>query len=134
MLRLLQEDATEKSRAPGVSSEGGAETEEESAFLCARCESEITWRAALFAMRAGSAVQVFPNPFGQMKVILTFRDATAVRVIGTATTEFTWFAGYAWSVVYCAHCRSHLGWLFEAVADAEPRAFFGLLRDALVEK
>lgn len=134
MLRLLQEDATEGAPASGTSPGSETEREEDSAFLCAVCEAEISWRRALFAMRASSFVQVFPNPLGHMKVIYTFRDAASVRVAGGQTTEFTWFAGYAWSVAYCARCNSHLGWLFQAVASAEPSSFFGLLKDALVER
>lgn len=85
-------------------------------------------------MRGCASVQAFPNPYGQMRVILTVKDARSIVAAGDPTTEFTWFAGYAWQVAYCASCREHLGWLFETASVDPPRRFWGLLKDALVER
>jgi hypothetical protein len=131
MIELLQEDAKKK-ESPAASSEHEPEMEgeEEQIFVCRRCSTEISSRRQLFAMRAASYVQVFPNPYGHMKVIYTLRDAKAVAIGGAPTSEFTWFAGYTWRIAYCAACGNHLGWLFEGVE--EPPAFYGLLKDELV--
>lgn len=109
------------------------ELEERHAFLCRACETEISDSRALFSMRASSAVQVFPNPYGQMRTIITLTEARSVIVTGAPTTEFTWFDGYCWQVVYCGDCRAHLGWFFET-GEGEPKSFFGLLREALTER
>jgi hypothetical protein len=135
MIELLQEDA-KKQRSPVESPAHEPEKapDEERIFVCRRCDTEISSRRQLFAMRAASYVQVFPNPYGHMKVIYTFRDAKAVLLTGTPTTEFTWFAGYTWRIAYCAACRNHLGWLFESIDASEPPVFYGLLKDELVER
>ena len=135
MIELLHEDAKrKKSPVESPAHNPEKEPEEERIFVCARCSTEISSRRHLFAIRAASYVQVFPNPYGHMKVIYTFRDAKAVKLTGTPTSEFTWFAGFTWRIAYCAACSSHLGWLFEAFDGAEPPAFYGLLKDALVER
>jgi hypothetical protein len=111
--------------------------EADRALRCRVCEVEITDHRALFCMRAQTVEQVFPNPYGHMRVILTAKEARSVIAEGEGTTEFTWFAGYAWRVLYCASCRAHLGWLFEAAGADDgdsPARFYGLLREALVER
>jgi hypothetical protein len=108
------------------------EAEERKSFVCRLCEQEITDGGRMFCMRAASPIQVFPNPFGHMRVIITFKDARNVRVTGDPTGDFTWFANYTWRVVYCATCGNHLGWLFEG--DQDPKSFFALLRDELIER
>jgi hypothetical protein len=80
-------------------------------------------------MGADTAVRVFPNPYGQLRVIYTFREASGLLLVGAPTAEFTWFAGYTWRIAHCARCKLHLGWCFEG--GAEPRDFYGLLKEAL---
>jgi len=82
-------------------------------------------------MRAASPVQVFPNPYGVMREILTARRVWNVAIDPSAFADFTWFAGYAWRIVACGGCRSHLGWIYEG--EDEPKTFFGLLRSAIKE-
>jgi hypothetical protein len=134
MIELLQEDAKKK-QSPVQSPEHEPEKEEDEdeVFVCARCETEISSRRQLFAIRAASYVQVFPNPYGHMKVIYTFRDAKGVQLSGAPTGEFTWFHGYTWRIAYCAACSAHLGWLFEGAAE-EPPAFYGLLKESLAAR
>lgn len=85
----------------------------------------------LFAMRAHELIQVFPNPYGALIRILTARNAWSLTVEGWATTDFTWFAGYAWRIAHCAHCRAHLGWRFERATGEGPETFFGLVLNAI---
>ena len=107
---------------------------EEHAIICKQCSTEVSARRFVFTMRSGSAAQVFPNPYGQMKEIITVRSAWSVQLEGWATEEFTWFHGYAWRVAYCAECRAHLGWRFEAEDSPDgPARFFGLLAAAIVD-
>ena len=122
----------EKSRAKPSSASAEPVPEEKKSYVCKRCEVEITDSRALFCMRSNSVEQVFPNPLGMMRVILTARAAKSLHLSGDATVEFTWFAGYAWRVAYCASCMSHLGWSYEG--EEEPPVFYGLLKDALAER
>jgi hypothetical protein len=158
MLLLEPHKKGSKPTASPTEHEDRAPVEEERRFLCRVCENTITDSSQLFCMRAATVQQVFPNPYGQMRVIMTAKHAQSVAVIGEATSDFTWFAGYSWRVVYCAECRSHLGWLFEAnngrpegdlstvleldlpagsprqaVGPETIRSFYGLLVEALVE-
>jgi hypothetical protein len=103
------------------------------ALRCRSCGTPITHPDALFAMRHASAVQVFPNPAGIVYEVLTARYAAGLILSGPPTTEFTWFAGYAWQVASCARCGVHLGWRYTAVHGGEPPLFYGLLRQRLTD-
>jgi cereblon len=76
---------------------------------------------------------VYVNPHGYLHEVVTVRRAKNVLVSGPPTTEFTWYAGYAWEIAWCARCRNHVGWMFTAVAGGDPPRFFGLRRDAIAE-
>jgi cereblon len=108
--------------------------EERHSLLCKTCESEVSDSRALFCMRAPTVEQVFPNPYGHMRVILTAIEAHSWTIGSEPTTDFTWFAGYAWTVIDCASCHCHLGWLYEATGGESPARFYGLLKDAIVER
>ncbi len=143
MFQALQDEASRTEVAsPDPVEDVEREADEERIFVCRRCETAVATHRQLFAMRAASFTQVFPNPHGHMKVIYTFRDARAVRPAGLPTDDFTWFEGYTWRVAYCAACDHHLGWLFERAGGGEgfggagssdPAAFYGLLKDELTE-
>lgn len=108
---------------------------ERSRYLCRSCRSPISDAAAAFSPSGGPAVQLFTNPGGLVCQVLTLSRASGLVFVGPATTEYTWFAGYAWRVALCAHCMRHLGWRYEAVAaGASPLDFFGLLVTAIIEE
>jgi hypothetical protein len=50
---------------------------------------------------------------------MTFRsleyNERNVLVHGRPTSRDSWFPGYAWRIVSCARCYSHLGWKFKLV-------------------
>jgi hypothetical protein len=102
-------------------------------WLC--CRNCGIWIAPVSAiLPEGEMPLVFANPHGMVFELLLLKRAQALRLIGSATEEFTWFQGYAWRVALCAGCGIHLGWCFEAVQGASPAQFFGLLRRELVER
>ena len=119
--------------APKARDDDSTSHDEEHAIVCRYCNAEISAPRFAFGMRAQSAVQVFPNPYGQMKEILTLRAAWGWRVEGWATADFTWFSGYAWRILYCEQCSHHLGWRFQAERDNEPPHFFGLLVSEIIQ-
>jgi hypothetical protein len=108
-------------------------TSEDERWLC--CRNCGIWIAPVAAiLTEGEMPLVFANPHGVVFELLLLRRAQALRLIGSATQEFTWFQGYAWRVALCEGCGIHLGWRFEAVQGASPALFFGLLRRELVER
>lgn len=100
-------------------------------LVCRRCRIFISTEASVFSVTEGGAIRVFPNPSGWLRKIVTVRRADNVVPVGAGTTDFTWFAGYAWTIVVCAGCGAHLGWLYEDVAGQPLARFFGLLVDAV---
>jgi hypothetical protein len=99
----------------------------EQAILCRFCGSTITSRAAAVS-KNGRHEHVFFNPAGIAFEISCFRDAPGCVVQGEATTDFSWFSGYAWQYALCATCLSHLGWRFSSDRDS----FFGLITGRLL--
>ncbi len=119
-------------RTPDVRGEPAtADLEPESVVRCRCCDQHVTSRRHAFSFRANGSIQVFPNPWGQMKKIWTVRSAHDLVIVGPPTVEFTWFDGFAWAVALCARCRNHLGWRYDAVQAGRPPAFYGLLMEAL---
>lgn len=78
---------------------------------CGRCRHDVT--AGRFAIEvSGSHAHTFRNPAGWSFRIGCFSDAVGAAVAGAATTEDTWFPGYAWQMAHCSACVIHLGWWF----------------------
>jgi len=65
----------------------------------------------------------FFNPAGVVYEIGCFSAAAGCRQYGSPSSEFSWFAGFTWSLSLCAVCTSHLGWFFRS----NDSAFFGLI-------
>jgi hypothetical protein len=94
----------------------------EKRLFCAACRLPVTdqdQRIAMLGAHAHSCV----NPHGLLFHIGCFREAPGCAASGAATTEHTWFPGYAWRVAHCARCGTHLGWRFEG-GDS---GFYGLI-------
>jgi cereblon len=87
-----------------------------------------------FVTVVGDGPQVFVNPHGLVFEIVTLRQATNLLGVGRQTTEFTWFPGYAWQVVVCTRCTAHLGWAYDAITNATPARFYGLIRSELTDE
>jgi len=104
-------------------------------YRCSQCGHLIARAADLFAAAGHDGPRVFVNPHGLVFEVLTLRTAQGLVGIGGATSEHTWFAGYAWQAVCCLGCGVHLGWRFTAASPgASPPSFFGLIRRGLVEE
>ncbi len=72
---------------------------------------------------AGRHSHTCVNPHGVVHTVRCFREAWNLREVGPPTTYFSWFAGYAWSIVHCAGCDAHLGWAF----DGDEDRFYGFV-------
>ncbi|MCP4744638.1 MAG: hypothetical protein GY874_00625 [Desulfobacteraceae bacterium] len=104
--------------------------EEENWIVCKQCGQELakpTERADV----NGSHRHSFANPNGIIFEIGCFSIVRGCRKYGVPSAEFTWFPGYAWQVIVCAKCLSHLGWLF---LSRQSGHFFGLILVQLAER
>lgn len=98
------------------------------ALCCVQCLHPITDQAAYLEL-AGGHTHVFTNPGGFTYELVLYAYADCIPY-GHATTDYTWFAGYAWQLALCANCREHLGWRYRGAGKA---AFYGLIRERLLE-
>ncbi len=96
-------------------------------LVCAACGHRITSEAERIAV-AGKHAHTFANPQGLRFHIGCFREAPGCRDRGPGSVEYTWFAGYAWTIAVCAKCTSHLGWRYR---DPAGNGFFGLILQRL---
>ena len=84
---------------------------------CGTCAEETTRSDAAVEI-AGAHARTFRNPAGWSFGVACYREAAGCTPIGEATLEHTWFPGYAWRLLRCTGCRSHLGWRFDSGDDA----------------
>ncbi len=113
--------------APSTEVDAGS-WEEDIAYYCVRCGALITRGRWEMSLNGGHEHVVF-NPAGLVFRVLCFRDAPGAGPQGVASGVFTWFQGYRWRLAMCRACDAHLGWRYEG--SAEPRVFFGLIKEAL---
>jgi hypothetical protein len=104
-----------------------SETGQRRALLCRACQAPITTSVERLE-KQGKHLHTFFNPAGIVYEIGCFRRAPGCHAYGVPSSEFAWFPGYSWQVVYCRSCQQHLGWKF--IADD---GFFGLVVNQLIE-
>ena len=104
------------------------ETENERTLLCRSCKHLITDESDRITVNQ-SHTHTCKNPSGLIFTFGCFRDAPGCVISGTASYEFTWFAGYAWQIAICANCGIHLGWRFR-----NSDQFFALIINRLISQ
>jgi hypothetical protein len=97
-------------------------------LACHRCLSAVTDGSQRIAV-GGAHAHHFVNPHGIQFDVGCFAEVSGCATVGSASTCWSWFPGFAWQVEVCAVCGEHLGWLFRS-PDA---LFHGLVLDRLVE-
>ncbi|EFX70803.1 hypothetical protein DAPPUDRAFT_112386 [Daphnia pulex] len=101
-------------------------------LCCRECDYAIARQTDVFAMSKIGPQGVYVNPFGHVHETITVHRVDGLSVTTPPSTEFSWFPGYAWSIVNCSYCRSHIGWLFTANdRHLQPASFWGLSRQSL---
>ena len=103
------------------------EKEQQKGLLCRHCRLPITTTKERVE-KAGKHLHTFFNPAGVVYEIGCFRRAPGCVPFGPSSTEFAWFKGYLWQIIYCRGCQQHLGWMF----IGEER-FFGIIVNKLIE-
>lgn len=101
-------------------------------LCCRECDHAVARQSDVFAMSEEGPQGAFVNPFGHVHETLTVHRAEGLRTTTQPTYEFSWFPGYAWSIVECSFCRNHMGWLFTTGdGNLRPAKFWGLCRGSL---
>lgn len=67
------------------------------------------------------------NPGGHVYETVTVSKAKNFHLIGVPSKQFSWFPGYAWTIMQCKMCNRHLGWQFTA-KNLVPSCFYGLAK------
>ena len=117
--------------APDTSVDAKPFDGDEDALLCAQCSTFVTRRA--WEETVNNRTEHYcVNPLGIEFRVVSFSQAPGAKAMGPARTEASWFSGYAWRLAVCTSCGTHLGWRYEQVGGGG--LFFGLIRDALIEK
>lgn len=113
-------------RDPAVDRQADAKDREgEEALFCVRCGTLVTrgrWRIRM----NGAHEHVVFNPAGVVFRLFCFSEAPGLAPLGTPSTAFTWFKGFAWRVGVCRDCRAHLGWRYDGAGS-----FFGIIGEAV---
>ncbi|GJQ80658.1 hypothetical protein Trydic_g9242 [Trypoxylus dichotomus] len=99
-------------------------------LICGRCSIEIANQSDVFAMSREGVQSNYCNPGGQVYETITVSEAKNYITAGEPSKQFTWFPGYAWTIIQCKCCASHLGWLFTS-SNHHPQRFFGLAHSCL---
>ncbi|XP_022907775.1 protein cereblon isoform X2 [Onthophagus taurus] len=97
---------------------------------CGKCRIGIAFQRDIFAMSKDGIQSNYCNPGGNVYETVTVMEATNFTLVGESSKQFSWFPGYAWTIMQCAACRSHLGWQFTS-KNHHPQRFFGLAHSCL---
>jgi cereblon len=99
---------------------------------CGNCNTSITKKQYIFSMSVEGPLASYVNPGGYVHDTLTVSKAKNFSLHGRPSTEHSWFPGYAWTILTCRTCYSHLGWRFDASKkNLKPAQFYGLTRASL---
>ncbi|MBF0588219.1 MAG: hypothetical protein HQL53_03745 [Magnetococcales bacterium] len=114
--------------SPQNTPQGDHQTEDEPIhpMRCTACGHGITFEHHRMAVD-GKHDHTFFNPHGAVFHLGCFDQAHGCQVIGTPSNDFTWFAGYAWSLALCGGCQAHLGWQFDGVKTGNEGRFYALI-------
>jgi hypothetical protein len=95
-------------------------------IVCNACGHPITSEDERIGMQ-GAHEHTCVNPHGLVFRIGCFAAAPGCRAMGVPTTDFTWFAGFAWCYALCGGCGTLLGWFYRGAGSS----FFGLILDRI---
>ena len=109
--------------APEIQTDATVDNDDE--IFCATCGQSMTRHRWAIGRRDAHEHTVF-NPAGKLFTILCFAEAPGATPHGDPSSDFTWFAGYLWTVASCRGCGVHIGWRFEG-----NDIFFGLIKARL---
>lgn len=95
---------------------------------CRTCSLPLARSSALFTLSgAEGTTGAYVNRHGHVHETMTIRSflspssprtaSNLISLVGCPETIDSWFPGYAWTIMQCALCDSHLGWRFTKVKE-----------------
>merc|ERR1711971_477076 len=101
-------------------------------LVCRRCGKQLGDQQHIFSMSKEGPQGAFVNPGGHVHETLTLHKAKNLRLVGEPSTQYSWFPGYAWTIVECSGCWAHIGWKFTASSSRlVPEKFYGFSRKSI---
>ncbi|KAJ8956095.1 hypothetical protein NQ318_016548 [Aromia moschata] len=104
-----------------------ASSNTERKMCCDSCGTEITDPSKVFAMSKDGIQSNYVNPGGHVYETVTVMNAQNFQLVGNPSKQFSWFPGYAWTIMQCKSCNNHLGWRFTSTM-LRPSCFYGLAK------
>ncbi|XP_067136121.1 protein cereblon [Centruroides vittatus] len=102
-------------------------------LCCRECNAHIADRKDVFSMSLEGPQGTYVNPSGYVHETITVYKAHGLSLIGRPSTQHSWFPGYAWTIIQCRDCHTHMGWKFTAEKNkSQPEKFWGLCRSSLL--
>lgn len=96
---------------------------------CLHCDEIITTPDKVISMSKEGIQSNYVNPGGHVFETLTVSDASNFQLYGHPSKMFSWFPGYAWTIIQCKKCSNHLGWRFTS-NTLNPKCFYGLAKSS----
>ncbi|CAG9772784.1 unnamed protein product [Ceutorhynchus assimilis] len=101
-------------------------------ICCENCGIQITDPTKVFAMSKDGMQSNFVNPGGHVYETITVNSAINFKLLGTMSRVFSWFRGYAWTIMQCSNCGNHVGWKFTSTNPRlSPKEFYGLANSGI---
>ena len=120
-------DATSRFAKPIVDEkENATKSDKDKDLVCHICHHVITEDTERINIQ-GKNSHYRTNPAGFSYGFDCFQAAPGCTVVGTPSTEHTWFDGYRWQISVCQQCGEQLGWRFEGESQ-----FFGLIHGRII--
>ena len=89
-------------------------------YLCSSCGQCQAALSDLLLISSEGPLTVFAIPhIMQIRRVVTVKQPRRVRVTSIASTEMSWFPGYAWSPGECINCSNHLGWYIVPASNSQ---------------
>lgn len=100
-------------------------------MLCKYCQTDIAFQKDVFCLSKYGVQGNYVNPNGNVFEAITVLSANNFELIGLPSKQFTWFPGYAWTVMQCK-CMQHLGWKFTTTNKRfSPTSFFAIAHESV---
>ncbi|XVE97601.1 hypothetical protein REPUB_Repub03eG0033400 [Reevesia pubescens] len=94
---------------------------------CKICQTVIARRSDMLVMSSDGPLGAYVNAHGNVHEVMTFCKATGLALRSQPVKEYSWFPGYAWTIIKCASCETHMGWFFTATNEKlKPKSFWGI--------
>ncbi|XP_023335486.1 protein cereblon [Eurytemora carolleeae] len=102
-------------------------------LVCSRCSTHLANQSDIFSMSEDGPQAAFVNLGGHLHETLTLYQARNLKLVGTPSTEYSWFPGYAWTILECGTCHNHIGWKFTAAKSSlKPVKFYGFSGKSII--